>query len=56
MSKAKILIVEDEVLIADNYKRALEKDGYDIAPLAVSGEEALLFAEKENPDLVLSRM
>ncbi len=53
MRRAKILIVEDDLILADNIKISLEKNGYDIASLAVSGEEALLFAEKENPDLVL---
>ena len=53
MRCAKILIVEDEILVADSIKRSLGKHGYKFATLAVSGEKALQIAEKENPDLVL---
>ena len=53
MRRAKILIVEDEIIVADDIKNNLEKHGYKIASLAASGEKALQIAEKENPDLVL---
>ena len=53
MRRAKILIVEDEAIVADNIKNNLEKHGYKIASLAASGEMALQITEKENPDLVL---
>ena len=53
MPSSKILIVEDELILADNIKISLEKHGYDVVSLAVSGEEALRAAEKEKPDLVL---
>ena len=49
----KILIVEDEVIVADSIKNNLKKHGYRVASLAASGEMALQIAEKENPDLVL---
>jgi len=53
MHHKKILIVEDEILVADNIKKTIEKNGYDATSLAVSGEKALQIAEAENPDLVL---
>ena len=53
MHRNKILIVEDEILVADNIKKTIEKNGYDVASLAVSGEKALQIAEEEKPDLVL---
>ncbi len=53
MEKARILIVEDEVIIARDIQKTLLKLGYDIATLAVSGEQAIKTAEHENPDLVL---
>ena len=53
MRRANILIVEDEVIIADSIKNSLKKHGYRVAYLAASGEKALQIAEKENPDLVL---
>jgi len=53
MRRAKILIVEDEVIVADSIKNNLIKHGYRVVSLAASGEMALQIAEKENPDLVL---
>jgi two-component system cell cycle sensor histidine kinase/response regulator CckA len=53
MSKKKVLIVEDEGIVALDLKSRLEKWGYEVAELASSGEEALRIAEKERPDLVL---
>jgi CheY-like chemotaxis protein len=51
--KKKIMIVEDELLIAENIKKSLLKDRYEICAIAVSGEESLELAEKHRPDLVL---
>jgi len=53
MHCAKILIVEDEVIVADNIKNSLGKNGYRVASLAASGENAVLIAEKENLDIVI---
>jgi len=36
-----ILIVEDEILIAEYIKRCLEKVGYSVPAVASSGEEAI---------------
>ena len=49
----RILIVEDELLVAENIKELLISDGYTIAGICSSGEEAIEFFEKMNPDLIL---
>lgn len=51
--KHRILLVEDENIVAMDIKQRLEKMGYVISGLASSGEQAIQKAEKENPDLVL---
>lgn len=48
----KILVVDDEQPIADILKFNLEKEGYDVI-VAYDGEEAILLAENERPDLIL---
>ena len=51
-SWAKILVVEDNVAIADIYKTRMEMIGY-ICFVAHEGNEALAMIEKERPSLVL---
>ncbi|MGZ7135883.1 MAG: methanogen output domain 1-containing protein [Methanobacterium sp.] len=51
--KGKILVVEDERIIASGIKRDLENMGYSVASIASSGLEAIEKAGLENPDLVL---
>lgn len=53
MNPARILIVEDEHLVAKHLKLTLEDDGYEVAGVADSAARALLVAERERPDLVL---
>ncbi len=53
MTSAKILIVEDESIIAYDLKESLLHLGYQITGMVGSGEEALSSVEKEPPDLVL---
>lgn len=48
----KILIVEDEKILAELYKDKLSQEGF-LAYLAFSSEEALSLAQKEKPDLIL---
>lgn len=52
-SNFRILIVEDEILIADNIKRYLTKKGYEVVGIAISYEEAEELFLAEMPDLVL---
>ena len=51
--KPKILIVEDERIIALETKHRLESMGYDISAIVSSGEEAIRNARELQPDLVL---
>lgn len=48
----KILVVEDERVVADDIMEKLKTFGYSVS-IASSGEEAILKAEAENPDLIL---
>jgi signal transduction histidine kinase len=49
----KILIVEDEQLVADDLRETLEYLGYTVLSLAATGEEAIALVGIEAPDLVL---
>ena len=53
MSKIKIGIVEDEMIIAETIVLALEKLGYDCIGIAGTYKEAIKMITKSNPDLVL---
>ena len=53
MSKIKIGIVEDEVIIADNLMLTLINLGYDVAEPAASFAEAIAMIELEKPDILL---
>jgi two-component system, OmpR family, alkaline phosphatase synthesis response regulator PhoP len=52
MDKKKVLIVDDEKDIVETIKFSLELEGIECIA-AYDGEEALLKARKENPDLIL---
>lgn len=49
----KILLVEDEVITAASWRLGLENAGYEVCPLATSGDKALIIATAEKPDVVL---
>lgn len=53
MDKAKILVVEDQNIVALNIKNKLKKLGYTVPSTAASGEEAIRKAELTHADLVL---
>lgn len=50
---SKILIVEDEMLSADNIARHLRKQGYEVSGIVPSGEEAIAKSTELHPNLVL---
>ena len=50
---ARILIVEDEAVIASDLKEALIQAGYEVTAVVSSGELAVQKAAEEQPDLVL---
>lgn len=51
-NKNKILVVDDDSLIARMYQERFTRDGFEVV-LAFNGEEGLEKAEKEKPDLIL---
>ena len=51
-SEKKILIVEDEISLADIMKERLESEGFKVF-VALDGEKGLEIARKERPDLIL---
>lgn len=53
MSKVKILVVEDEMIIADNICDALEDLGYEALEPAINYTEAIERIEKEKPDIAI---
>jgi CheY-like chemotaxis protein len=53
MPDVKILIVEDEILIAEDLRLMLQRMGYQVVGIASSGIEAIRKADKTHPDLVL---
>ena len=48
----KILIVEDEAILAEMYQDKFTQSGYEVS-LAFNSEEGLTLAKKERPDLIL---
>ncbi|MCD6185632.1 MAG: response regulator [Deltaproteobacteria bacterium] len=53
MSNLKILVVEDEAIVARDLKNSLENLGYEVTDVVASGEEAVARALALSPDLVL---
>lgn len=53
MNSIKILIVENEILIAEQVSTYLQQLNYEVCGTVESGEEALELVEQESPDLVL---
>ena len=53
MAKTKILVVEDEIIIAKDIQNILKTLGYDAPAIVLSGEEAIKKTEEIKPDLVL---
>ncbi|MGD1804684.1 putative bifunctional diguanylate cyclase/phosphodiesterase [Dapis sp. BLCC M126] len=49
----KILVVEDELIAAENISRNLKKLGYEVIGIVDSGEEAIQAATNNHPNLVL---
>jgi PAS domain S-box-containing protein len=53
MGKAKILIVEDEAIVAADLAGKLKQLGYDVVGKAAAGDEALAMTGRRRPHLVL---
>jgi diguanylate cyclase len=50
---SKILIVEDEILAAENIAKHLRKQGYEVSGILPSGEEAIAKSTDLRPNLML---
>jgi CheY-like chemotaxis protein len=53
MQKKRILIVEDEGIIALDIRKRLESLGYDVSSVVDSGEKAIEEVRKLRPDLII---
>ncbi|MBN1949314.1 MAG: response regulator, partial [Candidatus Cloacimonetes bacterium] len=53
MEKKKILIVEDEIIIAENIKKHLQAKDYNVLGIITMGEDAIEALSLLKPDLVL---
>jgi DNA-binding NtrC family response regulator len=53
MTKLRVLVVEDEVLIADYIVLELEDAGHEVIGTPVTATEALAILTEQSPDLVL---
>jgi PAS domain S-box-containing protein len=53
MTRTKVLVVDDEIIIARELGSRLTNLGYEVLEIASSGQEAVKVAEQTRPDLVL---
>ena len=53
MSKARVLVVEDEAIVAMETAKSLQNLGYEVISTVNSGDVAIKKAEDENPDIIL---
>ena len=51
--KAKILVVEDENIVAMDIRKILSDSGYEVTSIVGSGEEAIITVREQKPDLIL---
>jgi CheY-like chemotaxis protein len=49
----KILIVEDEIIIAEDLKLTLQGFGHEIISIVSSGEDAIIYADNFLPDMII---
>lgn len=56
MSKANILIVEDESIVAKDIQQSLKKLGYNVVGTCATGEDAIKEIENTKPDVILMDM
>ncbi len=54
MTNARIMIVEDEWIAAEDTRNSLQNLGYSVSSLASTGKEAIQKAKEDKPDLVLT--
>lgn len=54
MSKVKILVIEDELIIAEDMRMMLENLGYEVVGTALDYSEAIELLDSTEPDIVLT--
>lgn len=54
MEKLKVLIIEDELIIAEDIRMTLDTLGYDVVGLATTYNDAITLLSETSPDIVLS--
>ncbi|MFQ5350440.1 MAG: response regulator, partial [Thermoanaerobaculia bacterium] len=52
-TKARLLVVEDEAVVAIDVRGHLERLGYEVVAVTDTGEEACRLAAELEPDLIL---
>ena len=53
MSRGRILVIEDEAIVADDIVYCLEEAGYEVPAVCSAGENALEFLDTNTADLAL---
>ena len=51
--KLKVLIVEDEMILASDIRMQLQNEGYNVVGIAKNGEKAINLTKERNPDIIL---
>lgn len=51
--RSRVLIIEDEKLVALDIKRQVERFGYEVCGIAVTAGEAVVLNQQYSPDLIL---
>ncbi len=51
--KVRIMIVEDESIVALDLSMRLQKEGYEVVGIAASSDDAIALYADQKPDLVL---
>jgi CheY-like chemotaxis protein len=53
MAKTRILVAEDEAIVAKDIQQSLESLGYSVPALTTTGEETIQKAQEIKPDLIM---
>lgn len=53
MTRGRIQVVVNEVIVADDVRSTLQDLGYEVSAVVASGEEAVERVDRDSPDLVL---
>ncbi len=53
MTKSRVLVVEDEILVAENIRERLQTLGYEVPTIVSTGSKAVRVAVETRPDVVL---